>query len=125
MVTWSRVVNTADTLILETIDQEAGVSVEQLLVGGGVSASDLACQIQADLTGIPALRPTFGETTAWAVALLAGLGAGIWPSPDALPPLPGSYKRFDPTLNNRQREEGYQRWQQAITLVSTWGDNND
>jgi glycerol kinase len=110
--------------ILETIDQEAGVSVEQLLVGGGVSASDLACQIQADLTGIPALRPTFSETTAWAVALLAGLGADIWATPDALPPLPGSYKHFDPTLNDRQRDEGYQRWQQAIALVSTWGKNN-
>ena len=110
--------------ILETVDKEAGISVEQLLVGGGVSASDLACQIQADLTGIPALRPTFSETTAWAAALLAGLGAGVWPSPDALPPLPGSYDRFDPDLNSQQRDAGYQRWQQAIHLASAWGQTN-
>jgi glycerol kinase len=58
-------------------------------------------------------------------ALLAGLGADIWPTPDALPPLPGSYKHFDPTLNDRQRDEGYQRWQQTIALVSTWGRHND
>ena len=108
--------------ILETIDAEAGVSVEQLLVGGGVSASDLACQIQADLTGVPTLRPTFSETTAWATALLAGLGANIWSSPHNLPPLPGSYTRFDPTMKSRQRDDGYQRWQQAIALVSNWNN---
>ena len=107
--------------ILETIEADAAVSVEQLLVGGGVSASDLACQIQADLTGIPALRPTFSETTAWAAALLAGLGAGVWSSSDALPPLPGSYDRFEPALDDRRREKGYQRWQQAIALASDWG----
>ncbi len=107
--------------ILETIDTEANVSVEQLLVGGGLSASDLACQIQANLAGIPVLRPTFSETTAWAAALLAGLGADIWPSPDALPPLPGSYDCFDPELDTQSRDSGYQRWQRAIELASAWG----
>jgi glycerol kinase len=111
--------------IIETITSEANVSIDQLLVGGGVSGSDLACQIQADLTGIPVLRPTFSETTAWAAALLAGLGAGTWPSHDDLPPLPGDYDRFDPAVDVTLRDEGYRSWQEAIALVSSWGKANN
>jgi glycerol kinase len=107
--------------ILETVQAEAGVSVSELLVGGGVSASDLACQIQADLLGLPVLRPTFAQTTAWAAGLLAGLGAGVWPAEAELPPLPGSHIRFDPTMPNAARDAGYGRWQQAISFVRQWG----
>jgi glycerol kinase len=107
--------------ILATIHAEAGVTVEQLLVGGGVSASDLACQIQADLLAIPVQRPTFTETTAWAAGLLAGLGADFWPSADALPPLPGEYHTFTPSLDDTQRDAAYGRWQQAVRLVQEWG----
>ncbi len=106
--------------ILETITNEAGVQVAQLLVGGGVSASDLACQIQADLVGIPVLRPTFAETTAWAAGLLSGLGAGFWDNPDALPSLPGSHTLFEPTMQVSVRDEGYGRWLRAIELVRAW-----
>jgi len=108
--------------ILETITNEAGVQVEQLLVGGGVSASDLACQIQADLLGLPLLRPTFAETTAWAAGLLAGLGANVWPNADALPPLPGTHTRFEPQMAAAERDEGYGRWLRAIELVQAWGE---
>ncbi|MCB8919455.1 MAG: carbohydrate kinase [Ardenticatenaceae bacterium] len=109
--------------ILETIMTEADVTVDRLLVGGGVSASDLACQIQADLLGIPILRPTFTETTAWAAGLLAGLGAGFWATPADLPPLPGSHTQFDPPgRGSEQRDRGYEHWQQAVALVQQWGD---
>jgi glycerol kinase len=107
--------------ILETITAEANVHVEQLLVGGGVSASDLACQIQADLLNIPVLRPTFTETTAWAAGLLAGLGVGVWPGLDALPPLPGEYRCFNPTMPDEPRNRGYARWQRAVEFVQAWG----
>ena len=73
--------------ILETIQTETGLHVDRLHLGGGVSASDEACQIQADLIGIPTIRPHFTETTARAAAMLAGIGSGAWKSPDHLPPL--------------------------------------
>ena len=62
--------------ILAEIQRATGVSVTELKVGGGLSASDAACAIQADWLGIPVLRSSFGETTARAAALLAGIGAG-------------------------------------------------
>jgi glycerol kinase len=106
--------------ILETITKETGVDVKQLVVGGGVSASDLACQVQADLLNMPVARPTFAETTSWAAGLLAGLGAGIWPSLDTLPPLPGSQDFFYPMGENTRHNAGYQRWQHAVSLVCDW-----
>ncbi len=107
--------------ILETIEKETSLSVDKLLVGGGVSTSNLACQIQADLLGIPILRPSFAETTAWAAGLLAGLGAGVWSSEDSLPPLPGSRQQFEPGLSEKKRNDGYARWQQAVSHVRAWG----
>ena len=106
--------------ILETISSDTDLQVKSLLVGGGVSASDQACQIQADLLGMPVLRNSFTETTAWAAGLLAGLGAGIWSSPHELPALPGSHTNFEPAMKNEKRDEGFHRWQRAISLVTEW-----
>ena len=106
--------------ILETITTETGLRVEKLNVGGGIAASDEACQIQADLTGIPTLRPVFTETAARAAALLAGLGAGVWPSLDGLPLPPGGHTLFEPRLSPDQRDAGYARWQQTVNRVRNW-----
>lgn len=106
--------------ILETITDDTGLQVKSLLVGGGVSASDQACQIQADLLAMPVLRSSFSETTAWAAGLLAGLGAGIWPSPAELPPLPGAHVCFEPLLADEVRDHGYERWKRAVSLVNAW-----
>lgn len=106
--------------ILETIYAETGLSVDRLFLGGGVSASDVACQIQADLLGIPTVRPAFAETTARGAALLAGLGAGFWRSVDDLPPLPGPITVFEPRLSADERDAGYARWQRAVERARRW-----
>ncbi len=111
--------------ILDTIARDTGTMVDELLVGGGVTASDLACQIQADLTGRPVLRPTFAETTAYAAATLAGLGSGVWPEEAALPAAPGTRTIFEPCLDQARRDEGYERWQEAVQLVQAWGASNN
>lgn len=108
--------------ILENIQQAGGVTLTSLRVGGGVSASDLACQIQANLLGIPVHRPSFMETTAWAAALLAGLAAGAWPDTSHLPTLPGDQTTFWPQLDADGREAGYARWLKAVALMREWGD---
>jgi glycerol kinase len=110
--------------ILETITSDTDLRVKNLLVGGGVSASDQACQIQANLLGMPVLRNTFTETTAWAAGLLAGLGAGVWPSSNELPTLPGSHTCFEPIMADEARDDGFQRWQRAISLVTEWGSGS-
>ena len=88
--------------ILETIQADTGLHVDRLFLGGGISASDEACQIQADLMGIPTVRPTMTETTARGAALLAGLGAGFWQNIDELPPLPGALDRLRAAPHNRR-----------------------
>ncbi len=107
--------------ILETISLETGIHVDQLLVGGGVSASNLACQIQADLLNLPVVRPTFTETTAWAAGLLAGLGAGFWSKETDMPLPPGDHVTFEPTLDATTRDDGYAAWQHAVDFVREWG----
>lgn len=107
--------------ILETIRADTGLEVAQLHVGGGLSASDLACQVQADQLGIPIVRPAERETTARGAALLAGLGAGVWSSLDDLPPLPPDASLFAPRLSQEQRDGQYAHWQQAVKAVRQFG----
>jgi glycerol kinase len=108
--------------ILETIETETRLRIEQLKLGGGVSASDEICQIMADLLGIPLTRPTVTETTARAAALLAGLAAGIWPDLAALPPLPAGYITFAPRLSADQRDAAYTQWQRAVERAQGWSE---
>ncbi len=103
--------------ILDEVVAETGVAIGQLKVGGGVSASDVACQVQADWLGIPVARPASTDTTPRAAALLAGIGAGIWASPEVLPPLPGTTTIFEPRLDAAARDDGYSRWQRAVAAV--------
>jgi glycerol kinase len=107
--------------ILDTIHAETGLRVDRLHLGGGISASDEACQIMANQLGVPTVRPTFTETAARAAALLAGLGAGVWAGVSDLPPLPGGFTLFEPRLSTDQREAGYARWKRAVDCVRTWG----
>ena len=108
--------------ILEAMQAEAGVTVRQLNVGGGLSASNLACQLQADWLGVPVVRPDFKETTARAAALLAGLGAGFWGDAAELPPMPGEHTVFEPSLSADQRDAGYAQWQHAVRTVQAWAN---
>jgi len=106
--------------ILDEIDTRAGVRVGRLKVGGGLSASDTACAIQADWLGIPVLRSSFPETTARAAALLAGLGAGFWEGEADLPPMPGETRVFEPRIGADRRAEGREDWQRAVDAVTGW-----
>jgi glycerol kinase len=108
--------------ILATIETETGLRIEQLKLGGGVSASDEICQIMADLLGIPLLRPSFTETTTRAAALLAGLAAGVWPALADLPPLPGDYTLFEPHFSADQRDAAYSQWQRAVERARGWSE---
>lgn len=106
--------------ILDEIRASTGVAVTQLKVGGGLSASDAACAIQADWLGIPVVRSSFGETTARAAGLLAGIGAGVWAGEGDLPPLPGQVRVFEPRLDPARRAEGHAAWGHAIAAVQAW-----
>jgi glycerol kinase len=109
--------------ILTTVEREAGVRISELRVGGGLANSDAACQAQADLAGVRLVRARDTETTARGVALLAGLGQGMWDSTAALPPLfDGSERVFEPSLPATQRDELRTRWQHALHAVRSFAE---
>ena len=108
--------------ILDCIYTETGLTIQALKVGGGISASDLACQIQADVLGMPILRAVEAETSVRAAALLAGIGVGIWPTIAALPPLPGVETVFEPRWNPGERDEGLGRWRRAVKRAEGWAE---
>ena len=94
----------------------AGVPVPELKVDGGAAASDLLCQFQADVLGIPVVRPKQLERTALGVAQVAGLRAGLWSSGD----LDDHWvldRVFEPAMPEERREELYAGWQAAVRSV--------
>lgn len=105
--------------ILAAIAEDTGIVIERLHVGGGVSASDAACQIQADVLGIPIVRAHEAETSVRAAALLGGIGAGVWPGVGALPRLPGPETVFAPRPGFA-REAGLAAWRSALDRSMGW-----
>jgi glycerol kinase len=94
----------------------SGFPVPELKVDGGAARSDLLCQFQADILGIPVLRPTQLERTALGVAHLAGMGAGLWAKDD----LATGWRldrTFEPQMAADRREEVYAGWRDAVRSV--------
>ena len=94
--------------------QAGGASVAELRVDGGACINDLLMQFQADLLGIPVVRPAVTETTALGAAYLAGLTTGLFKSTDELSALWRSERRFLPTLAPPRAKELMARWEHAV-----------
>jgi len=95
--------------------QAAGAApVSELRVDGGACVNDLLMQFQADLLGIPVVRPKVTETTALGAAYLAGLATGVWQSTDELARLWQVDRRFHPTLGRAQAAERMAAWEHAV-----------
>ena len=91
-----------------------GATVSELRVDGGACINDLLMQFQADLLGIPVVRPAVIETTALGAAYLAGLTAGVYKSTGELSYLWRSERRFLPTLDRARARELMERWEHAV-----------
>ncbi|SDQ83403.1 glycerol kinase GlpK [Quadrisphaera sp. DSM 44207] len=94
-----------------------GVPVPELKVDGGATRNDLLCQFQADISGIPVVRPDQLERTALGVAYLAGAGAGVWRVPDDVEGGWRAERVFEPSMPADRREELYAGWQDAVASV--------
>ena len=93
---------------------DTGTSLQELRVDGGASQNNLLMQFQADLLGVPVVRPAVTETTALGAAYLAGLAVGIWPSPDAIASHHAVERRFEPRLAPDQANALRGRWAEAL-----------
>jgi glycerol kinase len=100
--------------VLETMRKDSGIKIRELRVDGGASVNDLLCRFQADILGIPVLRPKTVETTSLGAAYLAGLGAGVWDSTAAIERLRVDERRFAPAMTRGQADRLYAGWQAAV-----------
>ena len=102
-------------------DAEAsgGQALQELRVDGGACVNDLLMQFQADLLGIPVLRPAMIETTALGAAFLAGLTAGVYASKDELSSLWRVERTFEPQCDRGQAQELMSRWEKAVRQACT------
>ena len=94
--------------------EAGGAAVAELRVDGGACVNDLLMQFQADLLGIPVVRPAVTETTALGAAYLAGLATGVYQSTDELASLWRAKRRFLPTLETQRARELMERWEHAV-----------
>jgi glycerol kinase len=103
--------------LLHAMQQDAGaagVTVDELRVDGGASVNDLLMQFQADLLGIPVVRPMVTETTALGAAYLAGLASGVYRSLDELAAMWRSERRFEPSMSRDEAAARMARWEVAV-----------
>ncbi|AXI01912.1 glycerol kinase GlpK [Aquirhabdus parva] len=100
--------------VLTAMQHDAHGPLTELRVDGGASGNDMLMQFQADLLGVPVLRPVVRETTALGAALMAGLGAGIFKSVDELSGLWQLERRFEPSMDSVTRASHLERWHRAV-----------
>jgi len=101
--------------VIEAMADASGAAPSELRVDGGAVRMDLLCQLQADLSGIPVLRPVVRETTAMGAAFLAGLAEGVWDSFGALESSWGLDRRFEPRMTGAERGAARSQWRDAVT----------
>jgi glycerol kinase len=100
--------------VLETMRKDSGLRVRELRVDGGASVNDFLCRFQADLLGVPVVRPKTVETTSLGAAYLAGLAAGLWDSTAAIDRLAVDERKFRPVMSRAQADRLYAGWQAAV-----------
>lgn len=100
--------------ILQAMQADAGVKLRELRVDGGASSNNLLMQFQADLLGVPVVRPVVTETTALGAAYLAGLGVGLWKSPSEIASQWQAERRFKPSMTAAKRKVLMAGWARAL-----------
>jgi len=108
--------------VVEVMIRDAGLQLETLRVDGGAVANDWLMQFQADILGVPVVRPAVTETTALGAAYLAGLAVGYWESPEQIAAQWAAEKVFTPRMSADERESRYRGWQRAVERARAWLD---
>jgi glycerol kinase len=106
--------------VLEAAEADLGTTPRELRVDGGMTANDLLMQFQADVIGIPVVRPVVAETTALGAAYAAGLAVGFWADRDELRSIWREDKRWEPRIGADERAELIRKWKKAVTRTFDW-----
>jgi len=102
------------TAMSRDVQAAGGAPVTELRVDGGAAVNDLLMQFQADLLGIPVVRPAVTETTALGAAYLAGLACGVYAGTDELSAQWRAERRFEPAMDRARAAEAMARWERAV-----------
>ena len=106
--------------VLAAMQRDAGISLAELRVDGGASANDLLMQFQADILGVPVVRPRILETTALGAAYLAGLATGVWRNLDAVTAHWQEGARFEPRMSRDAAAARMAVWSRALERAGNW-----
>ena len=106
--------------LLDAMQSDAGTSLRELRVDGGASKNDALMQFQADILGIPVVRPAVTETTALGAAYLAGISVGFWSNIQEVIALPREEQRFEPRMPRSHAQSLRERWNQALSRSKAW-----
>lgn len=111
--------------IFQTMEKDSSISMQKLKVDGGLTNSNPLMQFQADLLGIPVIRPKVVETTALGAAYAAGISVNVFDSLDDLSAQWKEEKRWEPNMKKEDRELRLKKWKKAVSKTLNWvGDDN-
>jgi len=106
--------------VVDAMNADSGVALTSLKVDGGMVHNDLLMQFQADVLGVPVIRPTVAETTALGAAYAAGLAVGFWREVEDLRANWGMDKQWEPHMDPATRDREYALWKKAVTRTFDW-----
>ncbi|HLY28927.1 MAG TPA: glycerol kinase GlpK [Aggregatilineales bacterium] len=106
--------------VLEAMNKDSGVTLTALKVDGGMVFNELLMQFQADVLGVPVIRPKVAETTSLGAAYAAGLAVGFWSSTDDLCENWAKDREWQPDMSEGQRNKLYSEWKKAVTRTFDW-----
>ncbi len=110
--------------VLDAVNADSGVPLGELKVDGGMIANNLLMQFQADILGVPVVRPVVAETTALGAAYAAGLAVGFWDGLDELRANWQEDSRWEPSMDEAERERLLRNWKKAVTKTFDWVDDD-
>jgi glycerol kinase len=108
--------------VLDAMQKDSGQKLSELRVDGGAAANDLLMQFQADILGVPVVRPRILETTALGAAYLAGLATSLWSSREEIAAQWEMDRRFEPQMNRDEAAELLARWHAAVHRSLRWAE---
>ena len=106
--------------VLKAMEADSGIPIAELRVDGGASGNNLLMQFQADLLGVPVIRPETVESTALGAAYLAGLAVGFWPDVETIQSQWQVERRFEPDLPRERAEQLRAGWERALERSRAW-----
>ena len=111
--------------VLDAMNADSGVDLTTLKVDGGMVVNETLMQFQADILGVPVIRPVVNETTALGAAYAAGLAVGYWATEDDIRTNWAEDKRWEPQMDEDTRAKRYGEWKKAVTKTFDWVESDE